>query len=310
MTLDNNKKNPIFGAGRINQAPIGATKGTIAAGLAMFRKGSTSKKVGSLLAIFAVALAVISVVNFQFNIIREETRESILNDAKFIPTVKEISATIPHDKGTVVTVSSNGPHITYFTGLRAVSPYGVSSEPSLVDFMKSKKSEYLIVIENKADEPKLRPLFSSQGLKLLNGDFQKMSSYKSDQFTFHLYRLANSQSIEIVSPLAGDTISGPSTGVLVSVKGRLLSPSFAKDGDESFAKITKVEVVVDNLYPYQLAKPGSTEPDDWSSWSYQILITSEGTHQIVVRSTDSAGNQRWVGQSVKVVFTDNDGTGK
>ncbi|HVX03464.1 MAG TPA: discoidin domain-containing protein [Nitrososphaera sp.] len=58
-----------------------------------------------------------------------------------------------------------------------------------------------------------------------------------------------------------------------------------------------VEVRTDDM-PYTPVIPAS--PKDWSSWSQYLTLTA-GTHDIVVRATDNAGNQQWEVMAVRVL---------
>jgi hypothetical protein len=300
----NGEKSSIERAENGGTVPRAKKQTILGAGLLAFKNKPTSKKIGTLLAVLFISLSIYSVVNFQYDISHQETSGSIINDPKVIPALEQISSTIPHDRNTTVLVSSNAPHITLFTGLQTVRPYGVSSERSLAEFMMSHRLTYLIVIENKSDEPKLKSLFSSEGLKSLEGDFERLATYKTSYYKIHLYQLASSQSIKITSPSDGEVLTGPQTGVPLNVRGLTLSSSFSNNMN-STAKITKVEVLIDNVYPYRLAVSDSKGPNDWSTWSYRAVVTSEGIHKITVRSTDSSGNQHWSVKTVKVTFAGN-----
>ena len=85
--------------------------------------------------------------------------------------------------------------------------------------------------------------------------------------------------VQITDPKDGSTLISSTTKITVQ--------GIASD-DASGIKI--VEVRVDNG-AYVAAVPKAL--NDWSSWSVPIDLVAPGTHRLVPRATDNAGNQAW-----------------
>jgi hypothetical protein len=101
--------------------------------------------------------------------------------------------------------------------------------------------------------------------------------------------------VSITSPANGDTISGPSTGVMVNVAGT------ASDNSGG-SGIQKVEVQVGTANPFRLATATGTG-GSWSTWSASDTVTTAGSHTITARATDNAGNTRDTAITVTVAFS-------
>jgi len=101
--------------------------------------------------------------------------------------------------------------------------------------------------------------------------------------------------ISITSPANGATISGPSTGVTVSVSGT------ASDNSGG-SGIQKVEVQVGTANPFRLATATGTG-GSWSTWSASDTVTTAGSHTITARATDNAGNTRDTTVTITVAFS-------
>ena len=82
--------------------------------------------------------------------------------------------------------------------------------------------------------------------------------------------------VGITSPSNGAALSGPTTGVAVTVAGTAVDPS----------GIQTVDVGVDGG-AFAAATPRG--PGDWSTWS-RALTLAAGNHSITARATDRAGN--------------------
>jgi len=103
--------------------------------------------------------------------------------------------------------------------------------------------------------------------------------------------------ISITSPANGAAISGPSTGVTVSVAG-------TSSDDSGGSGIQKVEVQVGTANPFRLATPtGPASGQDWSTWSASDTVATAGSHTITARATDNAGNARDTTITVTVAFS-------
>lgn len=101
--------------------------------------------------------------------------------------------------------------------------------------------------------------------------------------------------ISLSSPATGSTITGPSNGVKVNLKGTAF---------DTGSGILKVELkTLKNgvtVHGYQQATPSS--PNNWGSWSHTLTFTQTGTYTITARATDKAGNQNWHSITVKIAF--------
>ena len=141
----------------------------------------------------AIIVLIVSIISFQQQIQGKYSRLDI--DKGFIPAMKDISSILPDDS--VLVVSTMGPYVTYFTGHLTKVPWGVSSEDSLIKYMTKGHYDYLLVFEGRSDVAKLKSLFSSEGLKSLEDNFQKKASYSADFSKIYLYQLNPQQSTQI-----------------------------------------------------------------------------------------------------------------
>jgi hypothetical protein len=99
-------------------------------------------------------------------------------------------------------------------------------------------------------------------------------------------RDSTSPSISIDQPANNSKIVGPSSAT-VNIRGKAMD----------FGSGIKVVEVRTEGTEYTPATPAS--PGDWSTWT-QSRTLSAGTHDIVARATDKAGNQQWSVMAVKV----------
>lgn len=101
--------------------------------------------------------------------------------------------------------------------------------------------------------------------------------------------------ISITSPATGSTITGPSNGVKINLKGT------ASDSGSGIQKVElkslKSGVVI---HAYQQATPGAI--GNWGTWSHALTFTQTGTYTITARATDKAGNQNWYSVTVNIAF--------
>lgn len=97
-------------------------------------------------------------------------------------------------------------------------------------------------------------------------------------------------SLTVTSSLEGNNITGPSSGVTVHIEG-------------TASDLSGVQIVETRMQGtvYQPAIPAS--PGDWSTWSRDMTITTEGSHQLVVKATDNSGNMQWVIINVNISLT-------
>ena len=143
------------------------------------------------LGVAGIALLVLTMVNSITQVDTMRSPKSVLRDRSFIAVMNNISALVP--PGSVIVVSTNGPFVTYFTGHIAKVPFGVSSLPSLVEYMKGRHCEYLLVFEGDSQNPELSSLFSSKHLRSLETSFQLMGTFQSDFSHIYLYKLIDSR---------------------------------------------------------------------------------------------------------------------
>jgi hypothetical protein len=99
--------------------------------------------------------------------------------------------------------------------------------------------------------------------------------------------------VTITSPTEGDTITGPSTGVSVSVAGTAIDNSGGSG-------IQKVEVKL-GTDPFIDATPAA--PGDWSTWTASLTATSEGSQIITAKATDNASNTKEISVNVTIDFS-------
>jgi hypothetical protein len=97
--------------------------------------------------------------------------------------------------------------------------------------------------------------------------------------------------VQIITPVEG---SSPPAGT-ITVEGAAF--------DESGIKVVKVKV---DDGPYKTATPKAAD-GDWSTWSTTVDITETGSHRIVAKAYDKAGNYEWSQVPIDVVV-DSDGT--
>jgi len=98
--------------------------------------------------------------------------------------------------------------------------------------------------------------------------------------------------IAITSPSGGASITGPSTGVTINVSGT------ASDSDNG---VKIVEVKTSRTVP---ATATPKAPGDWSTWTYTLTATQEGSYTVYARATDFSGNQKVTSVKIQVIFAD------
>jgi hypothetical protein len=124
-----------------------------------------------------------------FNNSIQSSQGSFYYDKKFVPIMDNISNVVPHNETIVMSFNSTS-LLDYFIQSELEIPYGVYSLQSLQEYMINKDRRWLLVYENVSQTKALIPLFSKEGLKNLDGIFQKISEYSTDdQSRFHLYKL-------------------------------------------------------------------------------------------------------------------------
>jgi hypothetical protein len=149
---------------------------------------SRTTKTSLVLSLIGIGIVIGTIASFPSSLDKITDTRAIMYDKTIIGITKEISAAVP--SGETLVVSSQPTHFKYFTDHDVVIPWGTTPE-TLVNYMNSSGYHYLLVVENVSDVEALRPIFTSQGLSALDGDFEKMASYKSDIFKIHLYKMRN-----------------------------------------------------------------------------------------------------------------------
>jgi hypothetical protein len=97
--------------------------------------------------------------------------------------------------------------------------------------------------------------------------------------------------VTITSPSNGAALSGPSSGVSISVAGT---------ASDSGSGVKNVWVSIDSG-TYSAVTPSS--PNNYSSWTKPIIISTSGQHSITAKATDNAGNSQWRTITVNISFT-------
>jgi hypothetical protein len=97
--------------------------------------------------------------------------------------------------------------------------------------------------------------------------------------------------IRIISPSAGQTIYGSSSGVDISIVGAAV---------DNGTGIHKVELKIGSSSSYSEAMPDAS--NDWSLWRYTTTVTESGSVVINVRATDNSGNSTTASIPVNITF--------
>jgi hypothetical protein len=135
---------------------------------------------------------IITIIGFQEQVpeemkVKATSSSAHIYDKTFIPKINELVSVVP--EGSVIVSSGYGPLVNYFTGYKTVTPHPVSTKDELVDHMRKKGYDYLLVFEGKSSDEEFKKLFSSKGMKSLNDDFELLASTASDFSKIHLYKL-------------------------------------------------------------------------------------------------------------------------
>jgi len=159
---------------------------------------------------------------------------------------------------------------------------------------------YNYISKVKPDNPTIQPYYSYGGgskQKPFEKLFEKIIDYNTEEGSIlHLYRLRSNITNDNLSSIVIDSrrpilfVSFPVNGTNLEPKSDVLHLNITGTAKDAETKIKKVEISV-NGSVFHLAKPRA--PDDWSTWSFSYIITSEGSNKIVARATDNADNKRW-----------------
>jgi hypothetical protein len=97
-------------------------------------------------------------------------------------------------------------------------------------------------------------------------------------------------------------ITNPSYTLTIYTNKSLIINGTASDFGSG---IQKVEGFIhtfpfNNNYSYKLANP--IAPENWSKWSFPVMINNTGTYRLSIRATDNAGNENWTEVMVNFPF--------
>ena len=110
--------------------------------------------------------------------------QSAVYDEKFVPALNKVASLIP--KNETLVASGSGGIITFLTDFPVKTPRNVTSLESLVQWMSKHNFSYLVVTPT--NEPKLKPIFSKQGLERLEENFQKIIGFKTEFNEINLFK--------------------------------------------------------------------------------------------------------------------------
>jgi hypothetical protein len=153
-------------------------------------------------------------------------------------------------------------------------------------------------------KPDNTPLELDEGVrtKLFEKLFEKILDYNTEGSILHLYRIRSNITPDNLGVITDNTrpmlfVSVPVNGTIVESRFGVLRLNVTGTAIDADSNIKKVEISVDGL-PWQLANPRA--PDDWSTWSFSDIVTSQGTKRIGVKATDNADNKRWLNVYVTI----------
>jgi hypothetical protein len=121
--------------------------------------------------------------------------------------------------------------------------------------------------------------------------FEKILGYNSTSSTFDLYHIRSNitrDNLDIVTDRTRPMlfVSLPTNGTIIESEFGVLRVNVTGTAIDPDSNIKKVEVSIGGL-PFKLANPRA--PDDWSTWSFSDIVTSEGnTKRIVAKATNNA----------------------
>jgi hypothetical protein len=116
---------------------------------------------------------------------------SNINDDLFIQAVKNVTKSVPKNETLVVT--ANSAVIKYFSDHPVKVPWKgkVKSEKTLATWMSDLGYKYLLVVYTHGrgtSIAELKPIFSREGLRALNADFQKIGQTNAEHARLLLYK--------------------------------------------------------------------------------------------------------------------------
>jgi hypothetical protein len=282
------------------------------------------KRASKILIVLSCSLLVVITLITFYEQIPTILKSTKIYDKEYVSELRNVENFIPQNE--TLASSENYPQVAYFTDHKVKVPW-MSSEKSLIQFMWKINSSYLLVPEdNLAPKPDNTPLLIQLAekpfekifdyyydyisdpkpkktiLELKKGQekpfeklFERVYDFETDNSTLHLYRLRSDITRDNLSTMTDNTkpilfVSFPVNGTIIESKFDVLRLNITGTAIDKESKIKKVEISVNGLV-FQLAKPRA--PDDWSTWSFSHIITSEGTKRVLVRATDNADNKEW-----------------
>lgn len=120
-------------------------------------------------------------------------KRGILYDDYFASSLANISEIVPTNETLLVTASSGA--IKYFTDYQVKVPWGVDSQESLVKYMSKYNLTYLVVVKigkRGSSIETLRPLFTAEGFKNLEKDFERIANIKTEHTRIYVYKKLDS----------------------------------------------------------------------------------------------------------------------
>jgi hypothetical protein len=114
---------------------------------------------------------------------------SFYNDATFVSVMNDISTKVP--KNEPIMISYSFPEQTFFLHHKLVLLYGMSSEKTLVNYMRDLNYHYLLLFQGHFSAKKLKEVLFT------TSDFQNIGVYSTrNNYQFQLYQLRNPGAIE------------------------------------------------------------------------------------------------------------------
>jgi len=263
------------------------------------------KSLGKMIAVAMSSLVIVATIAISQQRVPAVSENTRIYDKGLVDVLREIEGEIPEDEPVVV--STNGPHVVYFSGREVEVPRGVVTLRELVEYMWKKNSTYLLTFENKAPEPELRRLLNKDS-RFLDNAFDKISSHSAVSGKVDLYHLQSNvtyDNIDIVADIRRPELSIEFPANHTTIEANSKQPILINATGTAFdadSEIKEVEVRILNETSYKLATPSA--PGNWSTWSFSDFIDSEGTKRIVARATDNAGYKNWIDINVTVNYRD------
>jgi hypothetical protein len=136
--------------------------------------------------------SVVSVINFDsITPFKVWKKSHYFYDKTYVPILSNISNYVPSNTPIVISSLLNAQPKFFIKHQLITPPSNVTSKSSLLHYMVKNNLSYLLVFENFSKQEKLKPVFSTTGLKVLETDFQEIANYTTkSQFKLHLYQIS------------------------------------------------------------------------------------------------------------------------